>query len=76
MHFHRCGTYHLRVGDLGQQVCQVVSTQPLVSVVQLQATDSSSHAARGYHGRRVHSKAVIWWKDSINVQLVKQQQQL
>lgn len=53
-------THHLGVGDLGQQVCQVVSTQPLVTVVQLQATDSSSQAASGDHGRRVHGKAIIW----------------
>lgn len=52
-------THHLCVGDFSQQLCQVVSTQPLVGVVELQATDGSSHAAAGDHGRRVHGQSVI-----------------
>lgn len=68
-----CCTHHLCVSDLGQQVCQVVSTQPLVGVVKLQATDSGSHAAGGDHGRRVHGQTVICCRKRNNVILVKQQ---
>lgn len=68
-------THHLCVGDFSQQLCQVVSTQPLVGVVELQATDGSSHAAAGDHGRRVHGQSVICKRQCINVQSVKQQQQ-
>lgn len=54
----RC-THHLCVGDFSQQLRQIVSTQPLVTVVELQATDGCSHAAGGDHGRRVHGQTVI-----------------
>lgn len=65
-------THHFSVGDLGQQVCQVVPTEPLVVVVQLQAANSCSHAARGDHRRRVHGKTVICGRNKNNAQLVKQ----
>lgn len=70
----RC-THHLCVGDFSQQLRQVVSTQPLVTVVELQATDGCSHAAGGDHGRRVHGQAVICQRESMNVQSVRQQLQ-
>lgn len=54
-----CRTHHLCVGYLRQQVRQVVSTQPGVRAVQLQAADGGSHAAGGDHGRRVHGQAVV-----------------
>lgn len=54
----RC-THHLCVGYFCQQIRQVVSPQPGVHAVQLQAADGGSHAAGGDHGRRVHGQAVV-----------------